>query len=114
LIGTNATGTNDIKEILSDLYEGKITKVEAKQLIKTVLRRSPRKIRVRVRNDDGKNVNIVVPITMIGRAIGWVAEEVNGVDIRSKIESVIDDEDFRGEVVNVTTEDDERVVVTIE
>ncbi len=118
MTGITSTGMNDIKQVLEDLAEGKISKVEAKQLIKTILRRSPRKIRVKVRSKDGKNVNIVVPTGMIKRAINWVGEEVkeeirNQVDF-SKVEEALEDEDFRGEVIEVTGDDGEVVFVSIE
>lgn len=103
-----------VEQILEDLADGKISKQEAKQLIVTVLSRKPRKIRVRVRSKMGKNVNIVVPVTMIGKALHWIPNEVSGVDIRSKIESVIEDADFRGEVVTVTSDDEDEVAITIE
>ncbi len=103
-----------IEQILEDLAERRISKQEAKQLIRTVLSRKPRKIRVRVRGKTGKNVNIVVPVTMIEKALHWIPNEVSGVDIRSKIESVIEDEDFRGEVITINGDEDEEVYITIE
>ncbi|HOO96791.1 MAG TPA: hypothetical protein PKV16_05565 [Caldisericia bacterium] len=110
-------GNDDrLLQILEDLADGKISKQEARQLIKTVMKSIPKRIRIHVLGRDGrKKVNIKVPIPMISKALCWIENDVKVAKIKKQIEDALLDEDFRGEVAEVESESGEdRVVVIIE
>ena len=100
--------------ILEDLADGKISKNEAKQLIRTIQSTMPRRIRINVNDKSGKSkVNIKVPISMVSKALHWIEDDARGVRIKEQIEEALEDEEFRGEVGEIESDSASGDSVTI-
>lgn len=104
-----------VREILEDLAAHKITKEEAKARIEQIKVAKERKIHVKVfGRGEHKHVDIKVPMKLASNAINWIKGDIGNVDVKKALEDAISDPAFSGEIVHVTTDDGNTIIVTVD
>lgn len=104
-----------VREILEDLAAHRITKDEAKARIEQIKAAKDRKIHVRVfGRGEHKHVDIRVPMKLASNAINWIKGDIGNVDVKRALEDAISDPNFSGEIVHVTTDDGNTIIVTVD
>lgn len=104
-----------IKEILEDLATHKINKEEARAKIEQIKAARERKIHVRVfGRGEHKHVDIKVPLKLASNAVNWIKGDLEGMDIKKALNEAISDPSFSGEIVHVTTDDGNTIIVTVD
>lgn len=104
-----------IKQVLEDLAAHKIDKEEARKRIEAIKTARDRKIHVRVYGrGEHKHVDIKVPLKLASNAVNWIKGDVDCVDIKRALDEAVSDPSFTGEIVHVTTDDGNTVIVTVD
>lgn len=104
-----------IRQILEDLAEHRITRDEAREKIEAIKTARERKIHVKVfGRGEHKHVDIKVPLKLASNAVNWIKADVDGADFKRVLDEAISDPSFTGEIVHVTTDDGNTVIVTVD
>ena len=122
--------SDDVKQILEMVREGKISVEEGEKLISAlgesagddqrvkVLDTSGRIMRIRVKSSDGDKVNVNIPLGLARAALKFLPNEAReklaeeSIDIDELVKLAI--EGNTGSLVDVETEDGDTVQITIE
>jgi hypothetical protein len=104
-----------IRQILEDLAAHKISKEEARDRIEQIKKAKERKIHVKVYGrGEHKHVDIKVPLKLAYKAVNWIKGDLEGMDVKKVLEDAVTDPFFTGEIVHVTTDDGNTVIVTVD
>lgn len=118
------------KQVLEMVRDGKLTVDEAQKILDAMIegdertrsdaspKRSPRFLRIRVKDEDGSRVNLNIPISLAKVMMRFVPGEVRGtlsdqnVDLDAILEAVR--EGAEGQLIHVKEEDGDEVEISVE
>lgn len=118
------------KQVLEMVRDGKLTVDEAQKILDAMIegderirsvaspKRSPRFLRIRVKDEDGSKVNLNIPISLAKVMMRFVPSEVMGtlsdqnVDLDAILEAVR--EGAEGQLIHVKEEDGDEVEISVE
>ncbi|HLS22561.1 MAG TPA: hypothetical protein VK037_01450 [Pseudogracilibacillus sp.] len=124
--------SNEIEKVLRLVEEGKINAKEGARLIELIKapkdtkatkeRPTNKSLRIKVFEQDSQQINVTIPIRLVqvllklGKGIATVIPESNKYITEEDVDAIAEaiEQQVEGEIINITSDEGERFIISIE
>lgn len=124
--------SNEIEKVLRLVEEGKINAKEGARLIELIKapkdtkatkeRSTNKSLRIKVFEQDSQQINVTIPIRLVqvllklGKGIATVIPESNKYITEEDVDAIAEaiEQQVEGEIINITSDEGERFIISIE